>query len=442
MAAMVVLVVTGLYLTYYYDASGPHVTYDGSYEPLRGVEVTQAYASTLHLSFEVRGGLLARQAHHWAALVLPASLMLQLFTTFLSGAFRKPRRGMWLLLFATFVLALAAGWSGYAMPDDMLSGSGLRIMHGIMLGIPVIGPGIAFLLFGGEFPGHILQTLYPLHVYVLPALLVVVVALRLRLAFTRGPMHTASEQRHDSQRSRTSALRATIARSGGLFFVAAGALVLMGGTMTISPIWKYGPADSGTASNGSQPDWYLGFLDGALRLVPPGWEVVLGGRTWSLALLVPIAVVSVFLALVAAYPFIDARITGDNEAHHVLDRARDNPTRTGVGAAGAVFYGVLLFSAGVDLIASQFHLSFETLIYFFRVAIVVGPVLAFVVARAVCIGLQDRERATEAFGLETGAIVRAPDGGYTELHAPLGASSPQPPGPALDPVPAPEDSAA
>ena len=441
MAAMLVLLVTGLYLMYFYDASSEYVTYDGSYAPLRGADVSLAYASTLHLSLEVRGGLLARQAHHWSALVLPASLMLQLFSTFVTGAFRKPRRSMWLLLFATFVLALAAGVTGYAMPDDSLSGTGLRIMNGMMLGIPVIGAPLALFLFGGEFPGRVLENFYPLHVFVLPGLIAAVVALRLRLAYRRGPL-LAARSRDDSEPMTAPALGATVARSGGLFFIAAGVLVIMGGTMTVAPIWLYGPAESDTAAAGSQPDWYMAFLDGALRLVPPGWELVLWGRTWPLALLVPLGVVGVFLMLVAIYPFIEGWLSHDDHEHHVLDRPRDNPTRTGAGAAGAVFYGALLVSGGVDVIATELHLSFNDLIYFFRVTIVLGPVLAFVVTRAICIGLQHQDRTKEAVGFETGTIVRGPDGGYTELHRPLQKTSVPLPGTGVDEVPSRRDSAA
>ncbi|MGF9753914.1 cytochrome b N-terminal domain-containing protein [Microvirga sp. 0TCS3.31] len=439
MAAMLVLLVTGVCLMYFYDASGEFVTYDGSYAPLRGAEVSSAYASTLHLSLEVRGGLLVRQAHHWAALVLPASLMLQLFSTFVTGAFRKPRRGMWLLLFATFVLTLAAGVTGYAMPDDSLSGTGLRIMHGMMLGIPVVGTPLAFLLFGGEFPGRILETLYPLHVFVLPSLMVVVVGLRLRLAYRRGPLVDA---RSRDDRDAMPTPGATVARSGGLFLIAAGVLVIMGGTMTVGPIWLYGPAESDTAAAGSQPDWYMGFLDGALRLVPPGWEFVLWGRTWPLALLVPLGVVGVFLMLVAIYPFLEGWLSHDDQEHHVLDRPRDNPTRTGAGVAGAVFYGALLFSGGVDVIATELHASFNSLIYFFRATILLGPALAFFVTRAICMGLQDRDGTKAAVGQETGTIVRGPDGGYAELHGPLPDASAPLPAPVVAGPPSHEDSAA
>jgi len=439
MAAMFVLLVTGVYLMYFYDSSGEFVTYDGSYAPLRGAEVSSAYASTLHLSLEVRGGLLVRQAHHWAALVLPASLMLQLFSTFVTGAFRKPRRGMWLLLFATFVLTLAAGVTGYAMPDDSLSGTGLRIMHGMMLGIPVIGTPLASLLFGGEFPGRILETLYPLHVFVLPSLIVAVVGLRLRLAYRRGPLVDA-RSRDGSAAVPTPG--ATVARSGGLFLIAAGVLVIMGGTMTVGPIWLYGPAESDTAAAGSQPDWYMAFLDGALRLVPPGWEFVLWGRTWPLALLVPLGVVGVFLMLVAIYPFLEGWLSHDDQEHHVLDRPRDNPTRTGAGVAGAVFYGALLFSGGVDVIATELHLSFNSLIYFFRATILLGPALAFVVTRAICVGLQDRDSTKAAVGYETGTIVRGPDGGYAELHGPLPDASAPLPATIVAGPPSHEDSAA
>ncbi len=439
MAAMLVLLVTGVYLMYFYDASGDYVTYDGSHAPLRGVEVSPAYASTVHLSLEVRGGLMVRQAHHWAALVLPASLLLQLFSTFVTGAFRKPRRVMWLLLFATFLLALAGGWSGYAMPDDSLSGTGLRIMHGLLVGIPVIGTPLAFLLFGGEFPGRILETLYPLHVFIVPGLIVAVVALRLRLAYRHGPQ--ADANRGDDGAA-TPPLGATVARSGGLFFIAAGVLVIMGGTMTVSPIWLYGPAESDTASAGSQPDWYLAFLDGALRLVPPGWEFVLWGRTWPLALLVPIGVVGVFMMLVALSPFIEARLSHDDQEHHVLDRPRDNPSRTGAGVAGAVFYGSLLVSGGVDVIATELHLSFNDLIYFFRAMILLGPALAFFVTRAICVGLQDQDRTKAAMGYETGTIVRGPDGGYTELHGPLPKASAPLPATIVEGAPSHGDSAA
>jgi ubiquinol-cytochrome c reductase cytochrome b subunit len=417
-ASLVVLVVTGVVLMLWYDPSSTTVTYRGRYPLLRGVEMSGAYASTLHISFDVAGGLLLRQAHHWAALVLPAALVLQLLATFFTGAFRRPRRGAWLLLVAIFLLALAAGWSGYALPDDGLSATGLRIAQGVALGIPVVGTALASMLFGGAFPGRVLPTLYGLHLLA-PALLVLLLVVRLRLAWRQRPPQFAGPGRTEDNVVGVPVWPVAATKAAGLFFLTAGVLFLMAGTLTISPVWLYGPADPGSASAGSQPDWYTGFLDGALRLVPPGWEVVWLGRTWTLAVLVPLAAVGLFVALVAAYPFLEGRVLRDRGEHHLLDRPRDTPTRTGIGAAGVTFYGLLWAAGSADLVATQFAVSFELVIVVLRVALVGGPVAAYVVAHSVCVALQAADRDRLEHGAESGRILRSPSGGYSEVHTPL-----------------------
>ena len=301
LACLVVLIVTGVILMFFYEPSSATLAYRGRYPLLQGVEMSEAFASILRISFDVNGGLLVRQAHHWAALVLPAALILQLLSTFFTGAFRKPRRLSWLLLFGIFVLALVAGWSGYALPDDMLSATGLRIAQGVALGIPVVGTPLAWILFGGEFPGRIIPTLYGIHL-VAPALLVVLLAVRLRLSWRQRPPQFPGPGRTEDNVVGVPMWPTMAAKAAGLFFLTAGVLTLMAGTLTISPVWLYGPAAPGSASAGSQPDWYTGFLDGALRLVPAGWEFVWLGRTWTLAVLVPLAAVGLFLALVGPIP--------------------------------------------------------------------------------------------------------------------------------------------
>ena len=161
--SLVIVFVTGIFLTFFFDPSNTVVRYDGAYVPLSGVEMSRALDSTLHISFEVRGGMLVRQAHHWASLLLLAAIGMQLLVTFFTGAFRRPRRLNWIVVFAVFVLCLVAGWTGYALPDDMLSGSGLRIVHGVILGIPVVGTWLSFLVFGDEFPSSIIANFYPVH---------------------------------------------------------------------------------------------------------------------------------------------------------------------------------------------------------------------------------------------------------------------------------------
>lgn len=418
MACLVVLFGSGIFLMVFYTPSNELVRYDGSYPPLHGAEMSRALASTLHVSLDVPGGLLMRQMHHWAALLLPATVILQLVSAYFRGAFRRPRRASWVLLFLVFVLALASGWSGYALPDDMLSSTGLRIVEGIVLGIPFIGTDVSWLLFGGEFPGSVLANLYPIHL-VAPVLLLALVVGRGLLAYRHGPMRSRGWDDAGDATVGVPVLPNAAVRSAGTVGIAAAVIALISSTVTIGPIWLYGPAAPGSASAGSQPDWYTGFLDGALRLVPPGWEVVWLDRTWTLAVLVPLAVVTLALALVPAYPFIEGWIAGDDRDHHVLDRPRDTPTRTGIGVAGLIFFGVLWLAGSADLAAVAFSLSIEGAVAALQVALLLGPAIGFELTRRVCLGLQRKDAELVLHGFETGRIVRLPGGEYVEVHQPI-----------------------
>ncbi|GAA1441732.1 cytochrome bc complex cytochrome b subunit [Leifsonia poae] len=421
LACIAVIFISGLFLMFFYAPSSTPVVYRGGYEPLDGATMSKAMRSTLAISFEVQGGLLMRQAHHWAALLLPAALIMQLLTSFFTGAFRRPRRLGWVLLFLLLITALVGGWSGYALPDDMLSGTGLRIVEGIVLGIPVVGTWLSTLLFGGEFPGQIIEHLYPVHVAIVPALLIGLLALRIRAGYLQKPAQFAGRGRTEDNVVGVPVLPNAAARAGGLFLIVTAVILLVSATVTISPIWLYGPSSGGNASAGSQPDWYTGFLDGALRLVPPGWEFVWLGRTWTLAILVPLAVVGVYLAAVLLYPFVEEWITGDDRDHNILDRPRNTSTRTGIGVAGIVFYGALWGAGSADLVATHFHVGVESVVAFYQAAAVLGPALAFVVTRRVCLALQKKDRQILLHGYETGRIVRLPGGEYVEIHQPVDA---------------------
>lgn len=418
-ASLIVVTVTGFVLMFFYSPSSDFTIYTGSHAPLHGAEVSQAFASTMRITFDVPGGRLLRQAHHSAALLLPASLVLQLVATFFTGAFRRPRRAMWVLLLVAFLAAVASGWSGYALPDDMLSGTGLRIVEGIVLGIPVIGTWLASLLFGGSFPGQVIEHLYPLHIVLFPGALIVALALRAFAAWRHGPVQFPGRGRTEQNVVGVPLVPNAVARASGLGVIVGGLLLLISATVTVSPIWLYGPGDPGNAGAGSQPDWYTGFLDGALRLVPPGWEVVWLDRTWTLAVLVPLAVVGLFFAVVAAYPFLEEWVTGDSREHHLLDRPRHAATRTGIGVAGLVFAGVLWAAGGADILATAFSISIEHVITALQVALIVGPVVGFSIARRVCLGLQRKDLDLLAHGFETGRVVRLPGGEYVEVHQPL-----------------------
>ncbi len=417
--SFVIVVITGVFLMFFYVPSSAPVTYSGSYAPLSGIEMSRALDSTLRISFEVQGGLLVRQAHHWASLLLVAAIGMHLLSMFFTGAFRKPRRLMWVIVFLVFLLTLVAGVTGYALPDDMLSGTGLRIVHGIILGIPLVGTWLAFLVFGGEFPSNIIANFYPVHL-VVPLVIVVLIGVYVMLLIKHKPPQFAAPGRTNDNVVGVRLPRYAV-MTGGLFLIVFAVVTLIAATVTISPVWNYGPSSPSDATAGSQPDWYTGFLDGALRLVPPGWEFDLFGRTLTLAVLAPLAVVGVFMALVAVYPFIEAWITGDTREHHILDRPRNAPTRTGIGVAGVIFYAALWGAASSDIVATQFMLSIETVTHAFQALLILGPIVGFILARQVALALQRKDRELVLHGVETGRIVRLPGGEYIEVHRELDA---------------------
>ena len=420
MGSAAVLLVTGVILMFFYVPSSQQVVYQGGYAPLHGADVSRAFSSTLSLSMDVPGGLLLRQAHHWAGLLLPAALILQLVTTFFSGAFRGPRRWAWALLVLLIVAVLADGWSGYALPDDLLSGTGLRIVQGIVLAIPLVGTWIAAALFGGAFPGTIIENLYPVHVAIVPVAIIALIALRAWVAWRAEPTRIPVAR---PRAPRPIPFASAAARSVSVASITAGILLLMGAAVTISPVWLSGPSDPGSASAGSQPDWYTGFLDGALRLVPPGWEVEWLGRTWTLAVLVPLAVIGAFVLAVLVHPWAERWITRDAGDPALLDRPRNMPVRTGLGVAALTFYGTLWGAASADVLAHLLHLGLETVIVTFQVLLFAGPVLGFAVTRRVALGLQARDAEQLAHGFETGRIVRMPGGHYEEVHRALDADT-------------------
>jgi len=419
-ASFVVCSLTGVFLLFFYDPSTVTVEYDGSYVPLSGVEMSRALESTVDLSFEVRGGLLIRQLHHWSASLTIATLLLHILRLFFTGAFRKPRELNWLLLFGILFASMAAGLTGHILPDDMLSGSSLAVLDGILKAIPVIGTWLSFLVFQGEFPAGAITTFYPLHVIVLPAIIAVLMIVNGVLGAVHQPAQFPGPGRTDRNvvgRPFCSA----VAKSAGLFFIVFGVLTGIAATVTVNPIWVYGPADPGNASPGGGALWYLAFLDGAQRLVPPGWEFVFADRTWTLAILVPVGVCVLFLVTAMVYPFIERWVTGDQREHHLLTRPRNAPTRTGIGVAGIVFYGVLWAAAGSDLIALHFSLSVEGIVLTLQLALVLGPVTGFMLAKRICLGLQRKDREIVLHGYESGRIVRLPGGEYVEVHQPVDA---------------------
>ncbi|PRY68505.1 menaquinol-cytochrome c reductase cytochrome b subunit precursor [Glaciihabitans tibetensis] len=418
--SFVVILLSGTFLTFFFEASMVPVEYDGSYVPLKGIEMSAAMASSLDISFDIRGGLLMRQVHHWAALLFVASIGLHMLRVFFTGAYRKPREINWLIGFVLFILAMAEGFTGYSLPDDLLSGNGLRIIDGMVKGIPVAGTWVSYLLFGGEFPGtEIISRLYVLHILILPAILVAALGVHLLLLIINKHTQFAGPGKTNDNVVGAPIMPVFAAKAGGFFFIVFGVIVLIAATVTINPIWNYGPYDPSPVSAGTQPDWYIGFADGALRLVPPGLEFVIFGFTVSMNILIPLVGLGLFIAVVAFYPFIEAWMTGDKREHHIADRPRNAPTRTAIGAAGVTFYAVLWAAASSDLIATHFYVSIESVIHTLQALLFIAPVVAYQVTKRVCLALQKKDREIALHGFESGRIVRLPGGEYIEVHEQL-----------------------
>ncbi|MBX7548562.1 ubiquinol-cytochrome c reductase cytochrome b subunit [Streptomyces sp. tea 10] len=424
--SLLVLFLTGVWLTLFFTPEMREVVYTGPYAPLRGVRMSTAFDSTLHISFDVRGGLLLRQAHHWAALVFVAAIGVHLLRIFLTGAFRRPRELNWVIGLTLFVVSLAEGFAGYSLPDDLLSGTGLRIAQGIMTSIPLVGTYVAFFVFGGAFPAHdIVTRLYPVHVLLLPGALIALVTVHLILVVhLKHTQWRGAGRRVDNAAGKPFFPQFT-ASSGGLSLIVFGVLVLLAALAQVNPVWNYGPYRPDQASTGAQPDWYVGFLEGALRLMP-AWETNLAGHTLMWNVLLPAVVLpGLLFAVLYAYPFVEQRRTGEwRREQHFCDRPRERPVRTGLGVAGIVWYGVLLLAGGNDVVAQTFRISVNALTWVLRVAVVVLPVLAFLVTRWLCRALTEAERDRLARGVSTGEIRQNIAGGYESDHAPVASFRP------------------
>jgi ubiquinol-cytochrome c reductase cytochrome b subunit len=414
----VILLVTGVYLSFYFHPSSELVVYQGSYAPLRGQLVSEAFDSTLHISFDVRGGLLIRQAHHWAALVFVAAVFAHMMRVFFTGAFRKPRELNWIFGFLLLTLAMFAGLTGYDLPDDLLSGTGLQVVNGTLLSIPVVGTYLSFFLFGGEFPGDdLIARFNVLHVLVIPALMVALIVGHVALAVRHRHTQYPGPGRTNSNVVGLP-LKVYAAKAAAYFCFVSGVIFFMAAVAQINPVWRYGPFRPDQVSAGSQPDWYMGVADGLLRVMP-GWEIDFWGHTLALDNFLPLLVgVLLFLAM-GAYPFLESWVTDDDRDHHLLDRPRNRPVRTALGVAWLSVYAVALVGAANDIIATRLNMSVNAVTWAVRIGLFVVPVLAFVVTKRLALGLQRRDRDEVLHGRESGVIKRLPDGGYVEIHEPL-----------------------
>jgi ubiquinol-cytochrome c reductase cytochrome b subunit len=374
--------------------------------------MSHAYQSVLAISFDVRGGLLIRQVHHWSANLFVAAAILRLLRMFFRGRFSGRALPDWLIWVALLPLGMLAAYTGTILPDDGLSGGSLGVITGVLLSVPVIGTHLVFWIFGGAPPGHrIIGSDYWVHILVFPVLVGSLLLLSFRPSL-RWPRRV---------------------RLDPLLLFTCAVLVLLGTIAQINPVWLVGPYQPGSISSGAVPDWYMAFLDGPLRIMP-AWELSIGGHPLALGVLIPgLVVPALFFTCLALYPLADQRITGGRPPRGLLPpRPADPANRTAVGVAGVTLYGLLWAAAANDQIAYHLQIPLYTVTWIFRVLVLAGPTLAFGLTRVMCHALADRRRDEELYGRETGRIVRNPHGGYDEIREPAHRAAPRnagPPGP-------------
>ena len=419
--SFVVLLISGIYLGLFFDPSMTEVVYDGPFDNLRGVHMSRAYESALDISFEVRGGLFVRQMHHWAALLFVAAMFAHMFRMFFTGAFRKPRETNWVIGVLLIFIATFEGFSGYSLPDDLLSGIGLRIASGITLSVPVIGTWAHWAIVRRRVPGHRDHPAALHRPRADPARRPARADRPARRARVVPEAHAVPRPRpHREERRRRAdpaGLRGQGRRASSPS--APGSWRMMGGIFQINPIWNLGPYNPAQISSGSQPDFYMWFSEGMARMFP-AWEIVIGNYRipaafWPTAVFLPLPFI-----VAGIYPAIERKMTGDNALHNLLQRPRDVPVRTSLGVMAIAFYVWLCLSAINDWIAFYFDISLNATTWAGRIGLLIVPPIAYWVAYRWCLGLQRSDRAVLEHGIETGIVQRLPHGEFIEIHQPLG----------------------
>lgn len=380
----VILVLTGTYLSFFFTPSAKEVVYDGSYVPLQGLHMTEAFNSSLRISFDVRAGLVFRQMHHWAALLFTGAVLVHLLRVFFTGAFRRPRELNWIIGVTLLVLVMFNGFSGYSLPDDLLSGTGLRIGYSIALAVPVVGTWAAFLVFGGEFPSpDIISRLFVLHVLIIPAIIAGLLGAHMAILWRQKHTQFAGPGRTQDNIVGSRLWPTYTARSVGLLAGTFSITALLGGLFQVNPIWLYGPFEPAAVSTASQPDWYMGWLEGALRLAP-AWRVDLFGYTISEVFWPGVLLPGITFGLLYMWPFIERRFTHDAAEHHILDRPRERPVRTAIGVGAFTFYTVLFVAGSSDIGAQKFVVGIPTFTRVLQVLVVVLPIVAALITWKIC----------------------------------------------------------
>jgi ubiquinol-cytochrome c reductase cytochrome b subunit len=417
--SFVILIATGIFLSLYFVPAATTVIYHGVYAPLRGTRMSAAYASSVDLSFAVRSGLVIRQMHHWAADVFVGSIAVHMVRIFFTGAFRKPRELNWIVGVTLLTLAIVNGFIGYSLPDDLISGTGLRIAYSIILSMPLVGTYLASFLFGGQFPGDgsIIPRFFIIHVLILPLIILGLITAHLALLVRQKHTQFPGKGRTEHNVVGSPMYPTFIAKTTGFLFMIGGVLWALGGLAQINPIWQFGPYEPYKISYAVQPDWYMGWLDGALRIMP-SWEFAAFGHTIPFEIFLPAVIFpGLTFMLFYAWPFLEQKFTGDHEDHNLLDRPRDRPRRTAIGVGFLTFYFMLFAASSTDVLANYFDISLNIVLWSFRVLVIVVPIIAGLLAYRITLdmvgvhNIGQRKRAM--------IVSRSATGEYSTVESPV-----------------------
>ena len=412
--SFVVLVLTGIFLTLYFVPSQQVVTYNGTYLPLVGQKVSEAYASTINITFAVRCGLLMRQIHHWAANIFVGSIVVHMCRIFFTGGFRRPREFNWIIGVNLLILAIFNGFLGYSLPDDLVSGTGIRIAYSILESVPVVGSYLAVWLFGGTYPGTaIIPRFFIIHVLILPAIIAILIGAHLGLLVKQKHTQFAGSGATEKNVVGAPMWPTFMAKTQGFLFLVAGVTALLGAFVQINPIWQYGPYVPSKVSYAVQPDWYMGWLDGALRVMP-SWEIVFPGHMIPNAFFPGVLLPGITFTVLMVWPIIEARVRGDTLEHHILEEPRNNPWRTALGAAVLAFYFVLFGASATDVLANYLNVSLNVVLVSFRVLVIAVPLVVYPVTYKICLELQHQRRPTKT--KRHNIVIRSPEGGYSTIE--------------------------
>jgi ubiquinol-cytochrome c reductase cytochrome b subunit len=415
--SFVVLLGTGVFLSLYYVPSAHEIVYHGSYIPLRGQRVSEAYATSVGLSFDVKSGLLMRQAHHWAADIFLGSIAVHMARVFFTGAFRKPREFNWIVGVTMLILGIVNGFLGYSLPDDLVSGTGIRIAYSIIESIPLVGSYLGFWVFGGNYPGSgiILERFFILHVLIVPLLILGLLGAHLGLLVKQKHTQFKGKGKTENNVVGSPMFPTFMAKTTGFLFMTTAVIFLLGGLAQINPIWQFGQYEPFQISYAVQPDWYMGWLDGALRIMP-SWEWVGWGHTLPLEVFLPAVIFpGLIFNILIVWPFIESRRTKDLAYHNLLDRPRDRPLRTAAGTAMLTLLLMTFFASSTDVMANFFEIPLNDVLWFFRFAVVIAPIIAGFLAYQIC----NEMRAAEGIGKRKRTLIisRSSTGEYSTIAA-------------------------